>query len=68
MSKSNVIEISGRDALVDPLSELLRAGARQLIDQAVEAELDELLAAHSQRRLPDGKAGVVRNGYLPARC
>ena len=26
-----------------------------------------MLGAHSQRRLEDGKAGVVRNGYLPAR-
>ena len=66
MNKSNVVEFSSRDAIVDPLSELLRAGAGQLIYQAVEAELNELLAEHSERRLADGKAGVVRNGYLPA--
>jgi hypothetical protein len=29
----------------------------------VEAELQELLAEHSERRTVDGKAGVVRNGY-----
>jgi len=51
----------------DPLTELLRLGAEQLIYQAVEEELQELLVAHSQRRQPDGKAGVVRNGYLPRR-
>ena len=68
MNKSNVVEFSSRDAIVDPLSELLRAGAGQLIYQAVEAELNELLAEHSERRLADGKAGVVRNGYLPARA
>ena len=50
-----------------PLSELLRTGAGELVYQAVQAELEELLAEHSQRRLSDGKAGVVRNGYLPAR-
>jgi len=46
---------------------LLRAGIEQLIYQAVEAELEDLLSAHADRRLTDGKAGVVRNGYLPER-
>ncbi len=67
MSKSNVVELSGRDTVCDPLTDLLRAGATQLICQAVEAELQELLAEHGERRLADGRAGVVRNGYLPAR-
>jgi transposase-like protein len=67
MEKSNVVEFAGPDAAVDPLSELLRSGARQLIQQAVEAELHELLAGVADRRLPDGRAAVVRNGYLPAR-
>ena len=67
MSKSNVIELEGREASVDPLTELLRTGARQLIQQAVEAELQDLLSTHEDRRLPDGKAGVVRNGHLPER-
>ena len=66
MSKNSVIELSGRDTTIDPLTELLRTGAQQLIHRAVEAELRELLAAHSQRRTEDGKEGVVRNGYLPA--
>ena len=62
MSKNNVVKLTGRDTIVDPLTELLRAGAEQLIYQAVEAELLELLAEHSERRTEDGKAGVVRNG------
>ena len=45
----------------------MRTGAGELVYQAVQAELQELLAEHSQRRLSDGRAGVVRNGYLPAR-
>ena len=49
------------------MTELLRTGAEQLIYQAVEGELQELLASHTERRLCDGRAGVVRNGYLPAR-
>ena len=67
MVKSNGVEIGGRDALVDPLTELLRTGAEQLIYQAVEEELAEVLARHSERRLSDGRAGVVGNGYLPSR-
>ena len=67
MSKNNVIELASREAGNDPLTELLRAGAERLIYQAVEAELQELLAKHADRRTEDGKAGVVRNGYLPTR-
>ena len=67
MDKSNVVEFAGRDGIGDPMTELLRTGAEQLIYQAVEGELQELLARHTERRLCDGRAGVVRNGYLPAR-
>lgn len=58
MENSNVFEFQGRDASGDPLTELLRAGAQQLIRQAVEAELQELLVQHSERRTADGKAGL----------
>jgi putative transposase len=67
MNKSHVIALEDRVESLDPLTELLRAGARQLIEQAVEAELQELLAAHADRLRADGRAGVVRNGYLPER-
>ena len=67
MTKSNVVEIAGRDTIADPLTELLRTGAEQLVYQAVEAELQELLAEHSEQRTAAGKAAVVRNGYLPRR-
>lgn len=67
MGKNNVVEFRGREASADLLTELLRTGAQQLICQAVEAELQELLDQHSERRTGDGKAGVVRNGYLPER-
>jgi hypothetical protein len=64
MDKSNVVGFEGREANADPLTEMLRAGAQQLIRQAVEVELQELLEQQSERRTADGKAGVVRNGYL----
>jgi len=43
MGKINVIEFQGREGRSDLLTELLRAGAEQLIYQAVEAELHELV-------------------------
>jgi len=67
MSKNNVIELTGREAGIDPLTELLRTGAERLIYQAVEAELEALLSEHADRRTEDGKAGVIRNGHLPSR-
>lgn len=51
----------------DPLTDLLRRGARQLILQAVEEELESFLAQHSSKTVDDGRRAVVRNGYLPKR-
>ena len=67
MSKSNIVELSGREENVDPLTDLLRRGARELIQQAVGAELSEYLQGFQDRRLEDGRAAVVRNGYQPER-
>ena len=67
MGKSNVIELAGRAGSTDPLTELLRSGARQLLHQVIETEVQVLLSAHSGRTLEDGRAGVVRNGYQPER-
>lgn len=50
----------------DALTELLRNGAKELISQAVNAELEELLAHYADQKI-DGKQAVIRNGYLPKR-
>lgn len=68
MSKSNLIELSGREESGDPLTALLRTGARTLIERAVEAELVEFMARFEGRCLEDGRAAVVRNGYQPERA
>jgi len=67
MSKSTVVELKDRGSITDPLNELLREGAKQLIHQAVEVELEELLSQHAQRKTADGRSAVVRNGYQPER-
>ncbi len=67
MRKNNVLEFQGRELSLDPLTELLRKGAQDLIGQAVESELAELLAQYSDCRTSEGKVAVVRNGYHPQR-
>jgi transposase-like protein len=51
----------------DPLTEVIRDGARKLIEQAIEAELATLLAAFADHKLEDGRARLVRHGHLPER-
>ena len=67
MSKSNVVELNRPAGSNDPLMELLRKGARQLIHEAVEAELREFLDQFSGQSTENGLLSVVRNGYLPER-
>ncbi len=52
--------------IIDSLTDLIRTGAKRLIAEAVELELETFLSSVSES-LKDGKARVVRNGYLPAR-
>jgi putative transposase len=53
--------------VVDPLTELLRLGAKELISKAVESELEVMLEQYEHLKLVDGRQAVVRNGYLPER-
>lgn len=54
-------------ALGDSLTDLLRRGARDLIEQAVEAELKQLLEQYANVTDLAGRQAVVRNGFLPER-
>lgn len=68
MKNCNLKEVSTpSEKIIDPLTELLRNGARDLIRQAVEAELGEMLSRYADLKLIDGRQAVVRNGYLPER-
>ncbi|MGL6029321.1 MAG: IS256 family transposase, partial [Legionella sp.] len=42
----------------DPLTELLRNGARDLIRQAVEAELGSMLSDYEDLKLIDGRQAI----------
>ena len=50
-----------------PLDELVREGARRMLQAAMEAEVDVFIAQHAGRRDEQGRRQVVRNGRLPAR-
>jgi putative transposase len=68
MGKNKIIELKKPGEFSeDPLTELLRNGARQLISDAVEAELQELLNQYAELKNEQGHLQVVRNGYLPER-
>lgn len=67
MNNDNIIELkSPEESAPDLLTELLRKGAKELIRQAVNAELEELLGEYSEQKV-DGKQAVIRNGFLPER-
>ena len=66
-STSNVVEFADPSIEKDLFTELIRRGAQQLLNQAVEIELEERMAELQARRLPDGRQAVVRNGYHPER-
>ncbi len=67
MTEHKVISYRQKDEIDDPLTEILRAGARRLIAQAVEAEFETFLALNGELVLPDGRQRVVRHGHDPIR-
>jgi len=68
MSENKVVTLRQEGEIDDPLTEILRAGAKRLIEQAVEAEFAALLTSHGDLKLPDGRQRVVRHGHDPVRA
>ena len=67
MKKSNVISLEKPEEKPDFLTGLLITGARELITQAVQAELTNFLTRYDDVTDNLGRRQVVRNGYLPHR-
>ena len=67
MSINTVIPLRQPDEIDDPLTAVLRSGARRLLAQAIEAEAEAFLAAMKGERLADGRERVVRHGHGPER-
>jgi len=51
----------------DPLTDILRSGARDLLARAIEAEVADLLTAHMHLTDAQGRQRLVRHGHLPER-
>ena len=67
MTDTNVFQLSQPGTFSDPLTEVLRNGARALLTQAVEAEVSSLLSCHADKLTDDGRRRLVRHGHLPER-
>jgi putative transposase len=67
VTDSNVFQLSQPGTFSDPLTEVLRNGARALLSQAVEAEVATLLSRHADKLTDDGRQRLVRHGHLPER-
>jgi putative transposase len=67
VTETNVFQLSQPGTFADPLTEVLRNGARALLTHAVEAEVAALLSYHADKLTDDGRQRLVRHGHLPER-
>ena len=63
----NIVRLRQPDEFDDPLTDVLRSGARRLLSQAVELEAEAFLAAMKDLKLADGRDRIVRHGHGPER-
>jgi putative transposase len=68
MSNDNVIELKKPDTIVnDPITDILRQGARKLLAQALETEVEIFINQYKDLTDELGRQRIVRNGHLPER-
>jgi transposase-like protein len=67
VTDTNVFQLVQPGTFADPLTEVLRDGARALLAQAVETEVADFLAEHADKHTDDGRQRLVRHGRLPER-
>ena len=67
MKEDTVVQFRHPASFEDPLTEVLRTGARQLLAQAVEMEVASFVETHADLRDATGRRRIVRHGYLPER-
>ena len=66
MTDTNVFQLSQPGTFADPLTEVLRNGARALLAQAVEAEVAALLGRHADKRPRTAASGWCATGICPS--
>jgi transposase-like protein len=64
---TNIVRLRQPDTIDDPLTDILRVGARKLLAQAIEIEAEAYLASMRDLKLPDGRERLVRHGHSPER-
>jgi putative transposase len=57
----------GTSIVDDPLLAVLQDGARRMLMQAIEVEVEAFLAAHAELEDEQGRRRLVRNGHAPER-
>ena len=68
MPKDNVIELKKPEPFIDdPITDILRSGARKLLAQALETEIEIFLSQFADLKYDQGRKRITRNGYLPER-
>jgi len=68
MSKDNVIDFKKPEPFVyDPITDVLRTGARKLLIEALEVEIEDYLSQYKDLKANRNRRRIVRNGYLPER-
>ena len=67
LSRSECLGQAVADESRSALDGYVREGARQMLQRALECEVEAFLADHAARTDQRGRKHVVRNGYLPAR-
>jgi transposase-like protein len=68
VTDNSILKFAQPGTFTDPLTEILRNGARALLAQAVEAEVADFLARHADLKTAAGRQRVVRHGHLPERA
>lgn len=66
-STREVLQFPSQKECRSSLDQLVRLGAQRMLQTAIEAEVDDFLSVHAERRDGSGNRLVVRNGYLPPR-
>src|SRR5215217_3781630 len=64
---TSIVRFRQPDDIDDPLTQILRAGARKLLAEAIEREAEVFLAQMRDLKLPDGRERLVRHGHGPER-
>ena len=68
MAKSTVVPFElPSEFSPDPLTEVIQAGAKELLRTAIQAEVSSFIAEHAHLLDEEGRQRLVRHGFLPER-